>query len=43
MNKWKYEGHRCKQMLQIHILSTQMGKKKMGTENAKPFIDPIIK
>lgn len=28
MNKWKYEGHRCKQMLQIHILSTQMEKKK---------------
>ena len=28
MNKWKYKGHRCKQMLQIHMLSSQKVKKK---------------
>lgn len=42
MNKWKYEGHRCKQMLQTHVLSSQM-ERKVGTENTKPLIGQIIK
>lgn len=28
MNKWEYKGHRCKQMLQIHMLSSQKEGKK---------------
>lgn len=42
MNNWKSKGHECKQMLQTHILSSQM-ERKMGTENAKPFINQNTK
>lgn len=40
MNKWKYNGHGCKHLLQTLIPSSQM-ERKMGTENAKPFTDQI--
>ena len=37
-NKWKYKGHRGKQMLHIHILSSYV-ERKTDTEDAKPFIN----
>lgn len=41
MNKWKYEGHRCKQMLQIYILSSQV-ERKVGTENANYLLATLL-
>lgn len=38
MNRWRYKGHRGKQMLYIHILSSYM-ERKTDTEDVKPFIN----